>query len=345
MTDAARPRRVACYSRLLLPAVRRRFRRSLLAWFARVKRDLPWRRTNDPYRIWLSEVMLQQTRVAAAEPYYLRFVERFPTVPDLAAAHEQDVLVQWAGLGYYSRARNLHKAAKEITLRGIFPSHYHEIRAILGVGDYTAAAIASIAFGLSHASVDGNVLRVLARVSCEPGDIGVNATRRRLGALAQELLDPAQPGDFNQAVMELGATVCLPKEPKCPACPLANWCEAGIQGRQREFPVKLGRKAHLEIHQTLLRIETRDSILLWQRPPDASRMAGFFELPEVGQLPQAQVGRELGVVRHTITFHNYTFRVCQAWIRIVPDGYRWVNKLELPVIAASTILRKALRLS
>ena len=345
ITDAARPRPVACYSRVLSPVTRRRFRRSLLDWFATVKRDLPWRRTSDPYRIWLSEVMLQQTRVAAAEPYYLRFAERFVTVADLAAADEQTVLALWAGLGYYSRARNLHKAAKEIAARGIFPSRYDDIRGLPGVGDYTAAAIASIAFGLPHASVDGNVLRVLARVSCEAGDIGAGAPRRRLGALAQELLDPDHPGDFNQAVMELGATVCLPKEPKCDICPIAKWCEARIQGRQREFPVKLAAKRHLEIHETLLIIERRDSILLWQRPPEASRMAGFFELPEVGQLPQATVGRELGVVRHTITFHNYTFRVRKASIRIVPDGYRWVHKLELSSIAASTILRKALRLA
>ena len=345
MTDAARLRPVACYSHLLSPVTRRQFRRSLLGWFVTVQRDLPWRRTSDPYRIWLSEVMLQQTRVAAAEPYYRRFVERFPTVQDLAAADERQVLVLWAGLGYYSRARNLHKAAREIAARGIFPSRYDDIHGLPGVGDYTAAAIASIAFGLPHASVDGNVLRVLARVSCEPGDIGAGATRRRLGVLGQELLDIARPGDFNQAVMELGATVCLPKEPKCALCPIAKWCEARGQGRQGEFPVKLGRKQHLEIHETLLIIERRDSILLWQRPPEASRMAGFFELPEVGQLPHATVGRELGVVRHTITFHNYTFRVCKASIRIVPNGYSWVHKLELSALPVSTILRKALRLA
>ncbi len=327
------------------PAIRRQFRRGLLDWFAAAKRDLPWRRTGDPYRIWLSEIMLQQTRVAAAEPYYHRFLERFPAIETLAAAGEEQVLTMWAGLGYYSRARNLQKAAKEVSAQGAFPATYDGIRALPGVGGYTAAAVASIAFGLPHASVDGNVLRVLARVSCEPGDIGAGPTRARLQSLAQELLDPAHPGDFNQAMMELGATICVPKEPRCGSCPVEHWCQARCQARQNELPVKLGKKRHLEIQATLLIIERRDSILLWQRPPEASRMAGFWELPEAGQLPQARVGRELGIIRHTITFHNYTFRVCQASIRRSPRGYEWMSRMELAKVPASTVLRKALSLT
>jgi A/G-specific adenine glycosylase len=344
-SDAQQRCRVACYSRLLSPAARRQFRRTLLDWFARVKRDLPWRRTNDPYRIWLSEIMLQQTRVAAAEPYYQRFLDRFPTVEALAAATESQVLTLWAGLGYYSRARNLHKAAKEIAGRGIFPSLYDDIRGLAGVGDYTAAAIASIAFGLPHASVDGNVLRVMARLGCETGDLGATSTRVRLRMAAEELLDREHPGDFNQAVMELGATVCVPKEPRCGECPVSRWCEAFAVGRQRELPVKLGQKTKLEICETLLIIVRADEILLWQRPPDSGRMAGFWELPEAGQMTQAKLGDDLGVVRHTITHHNYTFRVCRASVKRVPPGYQWMKRSELANVPASTILRKALDLT
>ena len=343
--DAARRGPVACYSRRLSPAIRRSFRRKLLAWFAAAKRDMPWRRTQNPYAIWLSEIMLQQTRVAAAEPYYRRFLARFPTVEALAAAPEQDVLAAWAGLGYYSRARNLHKAAKEVAARGSFPRDYDSIRELSGVGDYTAAAIGSIAFGLPHAALDGNVMRVLARVTCEPGDIQAKPARDRLRALAQDLLDPAAPGNFNQAMMELGATVCLPKEAACQSCPIATWCMARQQNRQREFPVKLGRKPQVAIEEILLIIEQGESILLWQRPIGIGRMAGFWELPEASQMPRAKLGFELGVVRHTITFHNYTFRIFRASIRRVPAGFKWMNRTELAKVPASTVLRKALDLT
>jgi A/G-specific adenine glycosylase len=344
ITDGAPGDPVACYSRPLSPAIRRQFRRRLLDWFAGAKRDLPWRRTGDPYRIWLSEIMLQQTRVAAAEPYYHRFLDAFPSIKELAAADEQQVLTLWAGLGYYSRARNLHKAAREVAAKGAFPAAYDEIRALPGVGDYTAAAVASIAFGLPHASVDGNVLRVLARVSCESGDIGASATRNRLAVLAQELLDPARPGDFNQAMMELGATVCLPRQPLCGSCPVTPWCQARQTLRQNELPVKLRARRRLEIEENLLIIVQGDSILLWQRPAESGRMAGFWELPEASQLPQAKLGRELGVVRHTITFHSYTFRVHDASIRRAPPGLQWINRNALASVPVSTVLRKALRL-
>ncbi len=327
------------------PAIRRSFRRKLLAWFAAAKRDMPWRRTGDPYAIWLSEIMLQQTRVAAAEPYYRKFLALFPTVEALAASPEQDVLTAWAGLGYYTRARNLHKAAKAVAARGSFPRDYDSIRELSGVGDYTAAAIASIAFGLPHAALDGNVMRVLARVTCEPGDIQAKPTRDRLRALAQDLLDPAAPGNFNQAMMELGATVCLPREPVCERCPIATWCAARQQARQREFPVKLGKKQQVAIEETLLIIEQGESILFWQRPKGLGRMAGFWELPEASQTPHAKLGIKLGVVRHTITFHNYTFRIFRASIRRVPEGFKWMTRSELARVPASTVLRKALDLT
>lgn len=342
--DGSPHEQVACYSRRLSPTLRRRFRGKLLAWYDAVKRDLPWRRTRDPYCIWLSEIMLQQTRVAAAEPYFHRFLERFPDVQTLAAATEQQVLTLWAGLGYYSRARNLHRAAKEIDALGEFPKCYPEISRLRGVGEYTAAAVASIAFDLPHAAVDGNVFRVLARFSCERGDIGAAMTRGRLRTLAQSLLDQKRPGDFNQAMMELGATVCVPRDPRCGICPLSALCEARQLDLQRQLPVKLRTQKQLEMEETLLIIMQGDSVLLWQRPPDSDRMAGFWELPEASVIPQARVGRELGVIRHTITFRNYTFRVHEAAVRRRPAGYQWVKRSELAAIPTSTVLRKALGL-
>src|SRR6202049_1584982 len=188
-------------------------RSRLLLWYQKSKRDLPWRRTRDPYRIWVSEIMLQQTRVAAVIPYYEQFLARFPDVAALASAPEQELLAAWAGLGYYSRARNLQRAAKKILELGTFPGDYLSLRDLAGVGEYTAAAIASMAFGLPHAALDGNVIRVLSRLTAEQGNIGSGAVRKRLREAADALLDPKRPGEFNQALMELGAMVCLANKP------------------------------------------------------------------------------------------------------------------------------------
>src|SRR5260370_1740295 len=190
----------------------------ILTWYRKHKRELPWRGTSDPYRIWISESMLQQRRVAAVIPYYERFLERFPDVAALASAPEQALLRAWAGLGYYSRVRNLQKAAKKILELGSFPSDHSTIRGLPGVGDYTAAAIASIAFGLRHAVLDGNVKRVLSRLTGERGSIDSVAVRNRLVDIADLLVDPERAGELNQGVMELGATVCLPQRPLWPPC-------------------------------------------------------------------------------------------------------------------------------
>ena len=204
------------------------FRRRLLAWFAGHKRDLPWRRTSDPYRIWISEIMLQQTRVAAVIPYYEQFIAKFPTFESLARAKPETVLGHWAGLGYYSRARNLHQAAKQITARhgGHFPRAYEQTLALPGIGRYTAAAVLSIAYDEPLAVLDGNVARVLARLGAVSGDLRAPALWRKLETTAQDLLARRVPGDWNQAMMELGATVCTPKSPRCGECPAAKWCRA-----------------------------------------------------------------------------------------------------------------------
>ncbi|MEO7145400.1 MAG: A/G-specific adenine glycosylase [Bryobacteraceae bacterium] len=314
----------------------------LRKWYRRVRRDLPWRQTQDPYRIWVSEIMLQQTRVATVVPYYERFLARFPTVDALAAAPEPELLTAWAGLGYYARARNLQRAARVIVERGGFPRDYGAIRELPGVGDYTAAAIASIAFGLPHAVLDGNVARVLSRVFNESGDIRLSATRRRLQHAADELLDRRNPAESNQALMELGATICLPRQPRCAICPIAESCEARRLGVETERPVKARAKETVFLRQTLILIRKRGRILLFKRPPASARMPGFWDVPESGQIPDAVAGALLGTFRHSITNHIYRFEVRSGDVVSVPKGFRWVRESRLDEIPLSTTAKKAL---
>ena len=318
-------------------------RRSLAAWYRHAKRDLPWRQSGDPYRIWISEVMLQQTRVAAVLPFYTRFLELFPTVETLAAAPEQDLLAAWSGLGYYSRARNLQKAARQIAALGDFPNTFDSLRELAGVGDYTAAAIASIAFGMPHAVLDGNVMRVLTRLTADPSDIAAPKTRARLAAVADAFLNRRAPAEHNQAIMELGALVCLPREPQCLLCPLTAHCRAKALGRANEFPVKLRKQIKKEIELTLLVIQHKNSVLLWQRMDAQGRMAGFWELPSAEQLPLARVGQEAGAFRHTITNHYHFVQVHHASVQKAPPPYQWKDRTGLASLPLSTIARKALR--
>jgi len=320
--------------------------RLLLAWYRGGHRDLPWRRVSDPYRIWVSEIMLQQTRSQAAVPYYQRFIERFPTVETLASAAEEEVLTLWSGLGYYARARNLLRAARQVVAAGGFPRDYEAIRALPGVGDYTAAAVASMAFQLPHAVVDGNVLRVVARVENDPADIASPRTRRRFRDVVQAWLDPRHPGLFNQALMELGATVCLPARPRCPVCPISSLCRARVTGAVLELPVKLRKTKPVRIAATLLVVRKGRSILLRQREAGARRMAGFWDLPSPEDLPGSQTGTRLGEFRHTITHHHYTFTVLAATPPAGParPPFRWFDPVALTRIPLSTTARKALNL-
>ena len=212
----------------------------LMDWYRKNQRDLPWRRTNDPYAIWLSEVILQQTRVEQGMPYWLRFMEDFPTVTDLADADEREVLRLWQGLGYYSRARNLHAAAKVIRddYQGVFPNQYEQIRALKGIGDYTAAAIGSIAFYLPYAVVDGNVYRFLSRIFAISTPIDSTNGKKEFSVLANELIDKSNPGIFNQAMMEFGAMLCKPSNPDCSICPFNQYCQSYAVNVVREYPVK-----------------------------------------------------------------------------------------------------------
>lgn len=276
--------------------------------------------------------MLQQTRVATAIPYFERFVERFPTIDSLANAPEEDLLKAWAGLGYYSRARNLQRAAMQ--MNGSFPRDFDAIRALPGVGNYTSAAVASIAFGMPYAAVDGNVVRVISRVANNMDNIIEEAEAR---------LDRERPGDFNEAMMELGATICLPKNPQCLLCPVADLCKARAAGTQDDLPVKKKSK-QIRAERLLLVIRREHETLFWQRSNTEKKLAGFWELPEHSHLPHARVGRQIGRFSHSITNVNNVFTVAEAELAVVPEGYRWLSTDKPLKYLFSTSVRKALRM-
>jgi A/G-specific adenine glycosylase len=309
----------------LSPAQVRSFRSALLSWYDQHRRELPWRRDRDPYRIWVSEIMLQQTRVAAVLDHYARFLQRFPTVQALSAARENSVLAVWSGLGYYHRARRMHQAAKVIANErdGSFPRSAEELLDLPGIGRYTAAAIASIAFDEPVAVVDGNVERVLQRLF---GDsTGRDVTWQR----AEELLDRKRPGDFNQAMMELGATVCTPRTPQCLICPVNSFCQTrGVEAAQ---PQPSGKRE--DVCYGLAR--RGNSVLLMQRPADASLMAAMWELPGLAPLLR---------VRHSITDTDY--RVAVYAISDTPKitcEARWFTAKQCDRLALTGLTRKILR--
>ncbi len=309
------------------------FRQHLLAWYDTHARDLPWRKSGDPYRVWVSEIMLQQTRVAAVIEHYHEFLRRFPTVQKLATARESSVLAAWSGLGYYRRARMLHAAAKVVAreLAGEFPETAERWRSLPGVGRYTAAAIASIAFGEPVAVVDGNVERVLVRFS------GKSVSSATVWQMAEGLLDSERPGDFNQALMELGATVCVPRAPMCLTCPIVELCatRGDVAGTR-----KLARQKKREIHYAL---DCRDGkVFLVQRPKDASLMAGMWELPEI--VRPTKRGLADITVRHSITVTDYRAHI---WRRMAPNDNRgeWIPLRRLRKLAVTGLARKILRRS
>lgn len=252
----------------------------LLAWYRAHRRDLPWRRTKDPYAIWISEIMLQQTQVQTVIPYYERFVERFPTVSDLASAELEEVLKCWAGLGYYSRARNLHAAAKQIVEQhdGVFPESFEAVLALPGIGRYTAGAILSIAHDRSVPILDGNVIRVLSRVFLISGDPDTAPVKERLWSLAEAVIPEGEAGDFNQAMMELGARVCTPFEPDCARCPLETICQARRAGIQDKLPETRKGPATVRVKEVAAVIEREGRFLIARRPPEGL-WGGLWEFP------------------------------------------------------------------
>ena len=260
--------------------IKKKIQSQLLRWFDKNKRDLPWRKTRDPYAVWISEMMLQQTQVATAIPYYERFLKSFPTVHHLARADLSDVLRVWEGLGYYSRARNLHKAAGTVVtlFNGLIPDNFEDLLTLPGIGRYTAGAILSIAFNREAPVLDGNVTRVLCRLYAIPGDPKERKTEERLWSVSGSLIPKGSAHSFNQALMELGATICTPREPLCLLCPLQRFCSASKQGKPEAYPKKESKKEipHVEAVSAVIIKENR--VLLRQRPP-RGLLGGLWEFP------------------------------------------------------------------
>lgn len=312
---------------------RRRFRSQLLHWFDREKRVLPWRDERDPYRILVSEIMLQQTRVAVVKERYQAFLRRFPSVSDLARAREASVLAAWSGLGYYRRARALHAAAREIRTKAAFPASAAGLSELPGIGRYTAAAVASIAFDEPVAVVDGNVKRVVQRLA------GKELPDEICWQTAQDLLETRRPGDFNQAFMELGATVCLPGQPQCDRCPLTRFCAwprsrgGGRSGAR--MPVRR-RKAAL----SYLLVRKSGAVLLCQRPPDLSLMPGMWELPQMSLDARGRT-RPILCLRHSITITDYVVSVYAAKARKTGVG-SWILQDKVNGLPLTGLARKIL---
>ena len=306
------------------------FSDTILSWYAAYGRDLPWRRTKDPYAIWLSEIILQQTRIAQGQAYWERFMAAFPDVEALARAGEDEVLRLWQGLGYYSRARNLHAAARQVAALGRFPDTLEGIRALKGVGDYTAAAIGSIAFGLPAAVVDGNVYRVLARHYGIATPVGSTAAKKEFSALAQSLLPPDRAGDFNQGMMDFGALQCTPVAPLCPLCPLAGSCAALATGAVDRLPVKEKGAAvqTRRFNYVYLRFRGRTAI---RKRPVGDIWAGLWEPLVCDHIPRKakQLKRD---VRHQLT-HRTLLVDFYLWEPAeepaLPEGYFWIEEAEL----------------
>jgi A/G-specific adenine glycosylase len=309
------------------------FRRRLLRWYDEHKRDLPWRRYRDPYRVWLSEIMLQQTRVAAVVEHYRKFVEKFSTLQSLARAPESSVLAAWSGLGYYRRARMLHRAAQEIVSKhaGQFPDTAARLCELPGVGRYTAAAIASICFGERVAVVDGNVARVLGRT------MGRNLPRHEVWQFAEKLLSSSRPGDFNQAMMELGATVCLPRRPRCLVCPVFACCAT-----RGELPASRSNTRQTKKEINYLFARRNGSVLLKRRSQDSSLLPGMWELPELA-IPSDNADAWL-TIRHSITTTNYVVRVIKGNVASENRG-SWMGLNRIAELPLTGLARKILRLA
>jgi A/G-specific adenine glycosylase len=338
-------------------------RRALLAWYDRNKRDLPWRRDRDPYRVLVSELMLQQTQVKTVLPYYEKFLAEFPTAKKLASAPEARLLSAWAGLGYYRRARFLQSCAAKVA-EGGFPSTLEGLRSLPGVGAYTAAALGSICFGLAHPVVDGNVIRVLARVLALRQDAKSREGLQSIALAAGELLDAGRPGDFNQAIMELGALICTPRQPACPLCPLAKGCKARALGRPDEFP-KLPSRAPASRVRKALALVTRGGAVLCAPRLGPGRMVGMWQFPEaeIGESEDA-AARAAGLARNAlasapkalgacpVVTHTVTrFRIRVEAFRFSAQGrpkapWQWVELAELerlPLASAEKRLSGMLR--
>lgn len=282
------------------------FQKLLIGWFLEEKRDLPWRKSKDPYKVWVSEVMLQQTRVDTVIPYFERFMEKYPTVEDLANADEQDLLKVWEGLGYYSRVRNLHTAVKEVHEKygGVVPDTKEEFGKLKGVGPYTAGAVLSIAYGKPIPAVDGNVMRVMSRIFNIDDDISKVKTRKLFEGLVTEVISHEDPSSFNQGLMELGALICTPINPSCLLCPVREFCRAFHEGTQNDLPVKKKAKKGKTLQYIAVVLEDEDGRIIIRQRPSEGLLANLWEFPNGEVLNgwknmvtayEKQLGEEIGV--------------------------------------------------
>ena len=355
-----KPSRTVAATPLAKRAYARISHEALLGWYDRVRRDMPWRRTKDPYAIWLSEIMLQQTRVETVIAYWTKFMAKWPDARALANAPLDEVLAAWAGLGYYARARNLHVAAKKIRDEhgGVFPADAESVRALPGVGRYTAGAILSIAFNKPEPLVDGNVVRVLSRLYALEGHAKDPKLHAECWAIAELVLSLKRPGDFNQALMELGATVCTPSKPKCDSCPVAPSCHAREQGRQEEIPAtppKAARK-HRTIEAAFVE---RDGAILLVRRPDEGLLGGLWEMPsaerdgEPGAAAakalvnlgfEARPGERVASVEHTFTHFDMTLEAfaCEPSGSVKPGAAEFVLREKLADYGMGAATKRAI---
>lgn len=319
--------------------------RLLMDWYRENARDLPWRHTKDPYAIWVSEIMLQQTRVDTVIPYYLRFLDAFPTVSALADAPEEKLLKLWEGLGYYSRVRNMQKAAKLLVsdFNGCLPADYNALRALPGIGDYTAGAIASEAFDLPEPAVDGNVLRILSRILAFDGNIADTKTKKHFTQLLRAVYPKKDAGIFTQSLMELGAVVCIPNGiPYCEKCPIASLCRAHHAGTMTQYPIKPDKKARRILHRTVFVLCCKGRLAIRKRT-DAGVLSGLWELPGTETALSPEQAQEylsehrfsftsftaLPPVKHIFTHITWQMTCYQAECTQPSEGLLWVSKEEL----------------
>ncbi|MBP85629.1 MAG: A/G-specific adenine glycosylase [Planctomycetaceae bacterium] len=338
-------------------------RRKMLAWFARNARDLPWRRTKAPYHVWISEIMLQQTQVVAVIPYFDRFIAKFPTIESLAKAKEEEVLRLWEGLGYYRRARQLHKAAAVIWSehRGEFPSHHENILALPGVGRYTAGAIRSIAFDQPAAILEANTLRVFSRLTGFAGDTTSTRGQRVLWEAAEKLLPRKRPGEFNQAMMELGSEVCTPRDPTCEACPLRLLCPTRAHGLQDRIPAPKKKTKYEDVFEVCVVVSKKNQVLL-RRCAEGERWAGLWDFPRFAIEPRSGPSFQKELAESVQRLTGISAHVCERWktikhgvtrFRITLDCHkayfhsgrrrsdsRWVTRGELAELPLSTTGRQ-----
>ncbi|GAB2025708.1 A/G-specific adenine glycosylase [Lactovum odontotermitis] len=325
------------------------FQTSLLRWYQASKRALPWRETNEPYKIWISEIMSQQTQVETVIPYYEKFLKKYPAISDLANADDAELLKLWEGLGYYSRARNLKAGAQQIMseFKGDFPQEIDKIRSIKGIGPYTAASIASICFNLPEAAIDGNLFRVGSRVFAISDDISKAATRKIFDEKFRQVISYKEPGDFNQALMDLGASICLPKSPKCEICPISAYCAAFAQGTQEKFPVKSKKLKQKDVYYQAFALKSAGKYLMAQRPSNGLLADMWtFPLKEVQENAEIDLPadfkssvvkfEEIGEITHVFSHLKWHVRliVCQLETGQVHEesalyNQKWLSEKDL----------------